>query len=81
RRVVIALGFLLLSKVVAVLGAPLFGAATDVLAGEGTGPGWLLGAGAVGITIAYGFQRLMNVGFQQLRDVVFAKVGQRALRM
>ncbi len=81
RRVVIALGFLLLSKVVAVLAAPLFGAATDALAGEGAGPAWMLGAGAIGLTLAYGVARLINVGFQQLRDVVFALVGQRALRM
>ncbi len=81
RRVVIALSFLLLSKVVAVLAAPLFGAATDALAGEGAGPGWMLGAGAVGLTLAYGVSRLINVGFQQMRDVVFALVGQRALRM
>jgi ATP-binding cassette subfamily B protein len=81
RRVVIALGFLLLSKVVAVLAAPLFGAATDALAGEGAGPAWMLGAGAIGLTLAYGVSRLINVGFQQLRDVVFALVGQRALRM
>ncbi|BBU57001.1 metal ABC transporter permease [Mameliella alba] len=36
--------------------------------------------GAVGLTLAYGMARLMTVGFQQLRDAVFAKVGQRALR-
>jgi hypothetical protein len=35
----------------------------------------------VGLTIAYGMARAMNVGFQQLRDAVFARVGQRALRM
>jgi ATP-binding cassette subfamily B protein len=34
----------------------------------------------VGITVAYGMARLMGVGFQQLRDVIFAAVGQRALR-
>ncbi|MEM6407092.1 MAG: ABC transporter ATP-binding protein/permease [Pseudomonadota bacterium] len=81
RRVVIALCFLLLAKVIAVLAAPLFGAATDALTEEGAGPAWMMGAGAIGITIAYGVSRLMNVGFQQMRDVVFAKVGQRALRM
>jgi ATP-binding cassette, subfamily B, heavy metal transporter len=36
--------------------------------------------GAVGLTVAYGMARLMNVGFQQLRDAVFAGSGQRALR-
>jgi hypothetical protein len=36
--------------------------------------------GAVGLTVAYGVARLMSVGFQQLRDAVFARVAQRALR-
>ncbi len=81
RRVVIALAFLVLSKVVALISAPLMGQAVDVLGGEEVSAGWLLGAGAVGITLAYGIARLMNVGFQQMRDVVFALVGQRALRM
>jgi ATP-binding cassette subfamily B protein len=40
----------------------------------------MLGAGAVGLTVAYGVARLMTVGFQQLRDVIFARVAQRALR-
>ena len=37
--------------------------------------------GAIGLTIAYGIARAMNVGFQQLRDAVFTRVSQRALRM
>ncbi|HCQ56456.1 MAG TPA: metal ABC transporter permease, partial [Sulfitobacter sp.] len=37
--------------------------------------------GAIGLTVAYGMARLMGVGFQQVRDAVFARVGQRALRM
>ena len=32
------------------------------------------------LTVAYGVARLLTVGFQQLRDGIFAKVGQRALR-
>ena len=80
RRVVLALLALLLSKVVAV-GTPfLYKAAVDVLAGEGVDPVWALGIGAVGITVAYGMARLLTIGFQQLRDVLFAAVGQRALR-
>jgi ATP-binding cassette subfamily B protein len=81
QRVVLALVFLVLSKVVAMVAAPLMGMAVDALGGNGSSPAWLLGAGAVGITLAYGIARLMNVGFQQLRDVIFALVGQRALRM
>ena len=82
RRVVFALVALLISKLVAV-GTPFFyKAAVDMLAGEGTpDPAWALGLGAVGVTVAYGVARLMSVGLQQLRDVIFAAVGQRALRM
>ena len=80
RRVVWSLLILLMAKVIAV-GTPLFyKAAVDALAGEGDSAEWLLTLGAVGLTIAYGMARLMSVGFQQLRDVVFARVGQRALR-
>jgi len=81
RRVVIALAMLAIAKFVAV-GTPfLYKAAVDSLAGDaGASAAWLLGMGAVGVTVAYGVARLANVGFQQLRDAVFAKVAQRALR-
>ncbi len=80
RRVVLALIALFVAKLVAV-GTPFFyKAAVDALAGEGQQAAWMLGAGAVGLTVAYGMARLMNVGFQQLRDVIFARVAQRALR-
>ncbi len=81
RRVVAALLMLVLSKVVSV-GTPfLYKAAVDGLTGDnGQSAAWMLAAGAVGLTVAYGVARLMNVGFQQLRDAIFAKVGQRALR-
>jgi len=81
RRVVLALAVLFLAKLIAV-GTPLFyKGAVDSLAGEDGGSSALfLALGAVGLTLAYGMARLMNVGFQQLRDVAFARVGQRALR-
>ena len=79
-RVVMALALLFLAKLVSV-GTPFFyKAAVDALAGEGQSAAWMLGAGAIGLTVAYGVARLMNVGFQQLRDAVFAPVAQRALR-
>ncbi len=79
-RVVLALAALFLAKVVAV-GTPFFyKAAVDALAGEAVDPVLMLAVGAVGLTVAYGVARLMTVGFQQLRDVIFARVGQRALR-
>ncbi len=80
QRVVLAMVVLFLAKLVAV-GTPFFyKAAVDALAGEADRADMLLAIGAVGLTVAYGMARLMNVGFQQLRDVIFAKVGQRALR-
>lgn len=80
QRVVIAMVVLILSKVIAV-GTPVFyKQAVDALAPENADAATVLGLGAVGLTIAYGMARLMTVGFQQLRDVVFTKVGQRALR-
>ena len=78
RRVVLAMVALLLSKVVAVYTPFLYAAAVDALADEPSGQ--LIAIGAVGLTVAYGVARLMNVGFQQLRDVFFAAVGQKALR-
>ena len=80
RRVVVALAVLLLSKVIAVGTPILYKQAVDALAPEGADAVTVLGLGAVGLTLAYGLARLMTVGFQQLRDVVFTKVGQRALR-
>ncbi len=80
RRVVIALAVLLLSKVIAV-GTPIFyKQAVDALAPDGASAATVLGLGAVGLTLAYGLARLATVAFQQLRDVVFTRVGQRALR-
>jgi len=80
-RVVLALAALVIAKLVTV-GTPfLYKGAVDALAGEGDSSAWMLAYGAVGLTIAYGTARLLNTGFQQLRDVLFAPVGQRALRV
>ncbi|SLN28558.1 Putative multidrug export ATP-binding/permease protein [Roseivivax jejudonensis] len=80
RRVVVALSLLVIAKIIAV-GTPLFyKAAVDALTEGEITPAWALGAGAVALTVAYGMARLMNTGFQQLRDAVFSRVGQRALR-
>ena len=78
KRVVLAMLALLLSKLISVGTPLLYRDAVDALAGDGASK---LMLGAVGLTIAYGVARLMNIGFQQVRDAVFARVGQRALRM
>ena len=78
-RVTIAVASLILAKLVAVATPMILGAAVDSLSGQDAGHS-LLVLGAGGLTIAYGLSRVLDSGFQQLRDVVFAKVGQRALR-
>ena len=80
QRVVIALLMLVFAKVISVCTPFLYKAAVDSLAGEQRDDAWLLAYGAVGLTIAYGVARLGAVGFGELRDAVFVRVGQRALR-
>jgi len=80
RRVVAAMLVLFVAKLVAVTTPFFYKAAVDALGGTEISAAWTLGAGAIGLTVAYGVVRLMNVGLQQLRDVIFAAVGQRALR-
>jgi len=79
-RVVLAMLALLVSKLIAVGTPMIYKASVDALAPNVMDAGWLVGIGAVGLTVAYGMARLMTNGFQQLRDAVFAVVGQRALR-
>jgi ATP-binding cassette, subfamily B, heavy metal transporter len=76
-RVVAAL-VLLVSAKVAVVFVPLFyGKAVDAL---GTaGPEGLL-AVPVGLILAYGGARVLSLAFGELRDAIFARVGQRAIR-
>jgi ATP-binding cassette subfamily B protein len=81
-RVVLALAALLLSKVATVTTPFFFKEAVDTLAPEpgAAQPAFMLVTGAVGLVTAYGVMRLAGVGFAQLRDGIFAKVGQHALR-
>ena len=79
-RVVVALALLLVSRLVSVATPLVYKWAVDSFGDTPSTPAFMLGLGAVGLTVAYGVARLMNVGFQQLRDVVFTPVGQRALR-
>ncbi len=81
-RVVVALSILVLARVASVTTPFFYKSAVDALtpAGQETSPAAFLGLGAVGLVLAYGGMRLMTVGLNQLRDVIFARVGQRALR-
>ncbi len=80
RRVVAALGFLLLAKLVSVTTPWIYKLAVDSLAGQAPDTGMILGLGAVGLVVAYGLARLGAVVFGELRDAVFVRVGQRAIR-
>lgn len=81
RRVVISLLFLLAAKLVSVSTPYIYKLAVDNLSGEaGADPRALIGLGAVGLVIAYGLARLGSVVFGELRDAVFVRVGQRAIR-
>ena len=81
QRVVLAMAMLVIAKLIIVATPFFYKSAVDHLSGESADAGMLLGLGAVGLTVAYGMARLMGNGFQQLRDAIFARVGQRALRM
>ena len=80
RRVVLALVALVAGKLISVSTPFLYKAAVDSLANENRDDAWLLVYGAVGLTVAYGVARLGAVAFNELRDAIFVRVGQRALR-
>ncbi len=79
-RVVLALLVLVLAKLVAVTTPFFYKQAVDALAGDAPDGATLLALGAIGLTVAYGMARLLNIALQQLRDVIFASVSQGALR-
>ena len=76
-RVISALLLLVLAKLVINFAPFLYREAVNALTETGNSP-FLLGA--VGMTVAYGSARILSRGFEQLRDVVFAAVAQRAFR-
>jgi len=80
RRVMAALLLLLLSKVISVTTPYLYKQAVDALTGNSVGAATFLLLGSVGLTVAYGLARMGTVFFGEMRDWVFVRVGQRALR-
>ncbi len=80
RRVVAALAFLLLAKLVSITMPFMYKQAVDALVGRTPDAATMLGLGAVGLTVAYGLARFGSVAFGEFRDWVFVRVGQRALR-
>src|SRR5687768_12137801 len=81
-RLVWATVLLFVAKGVLVLVPYFFKWATDALAGDATStpplPDFLLAP--VILVIAYNVMRIVQLGFTQLRDALFARVGQHAVR-
>lgn len=84
QRVLWAAFYLVISKLILMLVPYSFKWATDALNGEldlavdSWVPAILLGP--IMLVVAYNVFRVVNVGFQQLRDALFASVGQYAVR-
>ncbi|MBT1155173.1 ABC transporter ATP-binding protein/permease [Aminobacter anthyllidis] len=81
-RVVWATVFLFVAKLTLVAGPYFFKWATDALAGDQRTPLPLPAflVAPVMLVIAYNFVRIVQLGFNQLRDALFARVGQYAVR-
>jgi ATP-binding cassette, subfamily B, heavy metal transporter len=75
-RVVIALTLLGLAKLANVYIPYLYKLAVEMLGGEAG----MVVALPLGLLLGYGGLRIMSIAFAELRDAVFAKVGQRAIR-
>lgn len=84
-RVVWAFLFLVLAKLVLILVPYFFKFATDALNGKLDTSQWLMSFPAwalapVMLVLAYNLARIGQWGFNQLRDALFARVGQHAVR-
>jgi len=77
-RVVLAMALLIAGKLVNITVPLFYKQAVDALSGAGTAGAVI--AVPVGLILAYGLARLTSQGFNELRNGVFAKVAQRAVR-
>jgi len=82
NRVFWATVFLVIAKLILVLVPYFFKWATEALTGELVPPDWApaLLVAPVMLVIAYNVVRVVQLGFNQLRDALFARVGQHAVR-
>ncbi len=81
-RVAWATLFLVLAKLILVLVPYFFKWATDALTGELQPADYIpaILVGPVMLVLAYNVVRIVQLGFNQLRDALFARVGQHAVR-
>ena len=80
-RVLLAIGALLLAKTATTMVPFAYKGIIDALAVTSKDEPLILGiAVPIVLVIAYGLANIFDSGFQQLRDVLFARVGQHAVR-
>ncbi len=81
-RVLWALFYLILSKLILISVPYFFKYATNALNIDYTPPNWLpaVFAAPVMMVLSYNIARILQAGLNQLRDALFAKVGQHAVR-
>lgn len=81
-RVVTAMVYLIVGKIITVLTPYTFKWVTDALVGNDQVPGYLPAWFVVPVVlvIAYGLTRILAMVFNQIRDAYFAEVGQHAVR-
>lgn len=81
-RVIWALFYLVLSKLVLISVPYFFKYATNALNVDYTPPAWLpaIFAAPIMMVLAYNVARIVQAGLNQLRDALFATVGQHAVR-
>lgn len=82
NRVFWATVFLVIAKLILVLVPYFFKWATEALTGELVPADWVpaLLVAPVMLVVAYNVVRVVQLGFNQLRDALFARVGQHAVR-
>jgi len=80
-KVVLAIGALMLAKVASTTVPFAYKAVIDSLGAQNAEPALMLGIAVPLIFVfAYGMANIMDTGLQQLRDILFAGVGQHAVR-
>ncbi len=80
-RVLLAIGALMLAKVATTIVPFAYKAVIDALGASATDPALMLGVAVpIVFVVAYGLANIMDAGMQQLRDILFASVGQHAVR-
>lgn len=80
RHVVLAFAVLVIAKFVTVAVPVFFKEATDSLTAGVTDPARMAATAAMALIFAYGLARILMAGLNQVRDVLFTRVGQNAAR-